>query len=119
MRRGLAPAVACALVLTGGIAPTHAGESAAVALAEQAPTTEDQCYILVELCHGANVALDRAERTPWSSRSDALSFRQDGQAELAVDDARQAAEAIERRNGKRLACFDDPECRGILPKPRR
>ena len=27
-----------------------------------------------------------------------------------------AAKVIERRNGRRLRCFDDPECRGVLSK---
>jgi hypothetical protein len=115
MRRRIAPAVACALVLVG--APSRArAESAAASFAEQAPTQADQCYILVELCHAANVAIDRTERTPPGR--DVLAFQQEGKAELAVDDALAAAEVIERRNGKRLACFDDPECRGILPKPK-
>jgi hypothetical protein len=114
--RRIVETFACALLLTVAASRARAAESAAVALAEQAPTVYDQCQLLVELCHGANVAIDRSGRTNPSR--DVLVFRQSGQAALAVDDARGAARVIERRNGKRLRCFDDPECRGIIPKPK-
>jgi hypothetical protein len=93
-----------------------AGESAAAALAAQAPTDADQCELLRRLCHAAVVAGARATNTPWSSRTDTLIVSQEGKAGLAVRDARDAARVIEQRHGgRRLPCFDHPECRFLGP----
>ena len=92
-------------------------ESAAAAFARQAPTDHDQCQVLLALCHAAVVAGARANDTPWSSRTDRLITKQEGQAALAVRDANDAARVIEERHGGgRLPCFDHPECR-FLGKP--
>jgi len=94
-----------------------AADGAAAAFARQAPTDWDQCQVLLALCHAAVVAGVRAEGTPWSSRTDKLIYRQEGQAALAVRDANDAARVIEQRHGgRRLSCFDHPDCR-FLGKP--
>jgi hypothetical protein len=84
---------------------------------EGLPSESDECEFLLDLCDGAQASLDRAERTPGAA--DVLAARQAAIAEARVDDARDAARAIERKRGKRLACFEDRECRGIVPRPRK
>jgi hypothetical protein len=92
-----------------------AEESAAAAFAAQAPTDWDQCQLLHALCHAAVVAVERANGTP--ATADVLSSVQEGKAALAIRDARDAARVIEQRHGgRRLPCFDDPEC-AFLGKP--
>ena len=97
-------------------ASSRAGESAAAALAAQAPTDADQCELLRRLCHAAVLAGARASDTPRTSRTDTLMVSQEGKAALAARDARDAARVIERRHdGRRLPCFDEPECRFLGP----
>ncbi len=94
-------------------------EGAAAAFAAQAPTDWDQCQVLLALCHAAVVAGARADGTPMSGRTDRLVTRQYGEAALAARDAHDAATVIEQRHGgRRLRCFDDPECR-FLGMPSR
>ncbi len=105
------------LVLLAVVPPATAADSAAAALARQAPTDRDQCQLLLALCHAAVVAGVRANETPWSSRTDTLIYSQEGKAALAARDARDAARVIEQRHGgRRLPCFDHPDCR-FLGKP--
>jgi len=84
---------------------------------EGLPSEADDCEFLLDLCEGAQASLDRAERTPGAS--DVLAARQAAIADARIDDARDAARAIERKRGRRLACFDDRECRGIIPRSRK
>jgi hypothetical protein len=112
MRRLTAFAILTVLALPRA---STAAESAAAALAAQAPTDWDQCQLLQALCHAAVVAVSRANGTPGTA--EILTFSQEGKAELAVRDARDAARVIEQRHGgKRLPCFDHPEC-AFLGKP--
>jgi hypothetical protein len=100
------------LALLASLQPSTAEERAAAAFARQAPTDRDQCQVLVTLCHAAVVAGARASTTPWSSRTDNLIYSQDGKTALAVRDAHDAARVIEERHGgRRLPCFDHPECK--------
>jgi hypothetical protein len=84
---------------------------------EGLPTESDECTFLLDLCDGADGALGRAERTPGAA--DALAARQAAIADAKVRDARDAARAIERKRGHRLACFDHRACRGIVPRARK
>jgi hypothetical protein len=78
----------------------------------------DECRFLLQLCAGARASIGRAEGTPASA--DILASRQSDIAAARVGDAVHAARAIERKRGRRLPCFDEPVCAGIVPpaKPR-
>lgn len=77
----------------------------------------DECGLLIALCKIAQSSVDRAEGTPPTA--DVLATRQSLNADARVDEAREAARAIERKHGRRLACLDDEACAGIVPKPAR
>jgi len=77
---------------------------------------EKQCDFLQALCHSAIVSIERANSIP--ATADLLATRQDLRADQHVLEATVAAEAIERKAGKRLACFDKDDCRVILPQPK-
>ena len=78
----------------------------------------DECAFLRQLCVGARASLRREAETP--PNADVLASRQGGIADARVRDAVNASRAIERKRGRRLACFDDADCTGIVPpaKPR-
>ena len=76
---------------------------------------EKQCDFLQALCHAAVVSIERANSIP--ATADLLSTRQDLRADQHVREAVVASEAIERKSG-RLACFDQDDCRVILPRPK-
>jgi len=77
--------------------------------AERLETEKEQCDMLLQLCHQATVALDSAELTPPSA--DVLASRNALKADLRVEDAVSAARVFLRKNGgRRLPCFDDPDC---------
>jgi hypothetical protein len=112
MRSGL---VAAALLVAGAL-PALARDPERIARFVQGlPSEADECAFLRQLCRGAEESLGREARTPGGR--DLLATRQAAIAEARVLDARDAARAIERKRGRRLACFDDPVCRRILPKP--
>jgi hypothetical protein len=77
---------------------------------------EKQCNFLQALCHAAVVSIERANSIP--ATADLLATRQDLRADQHVLEAVVASEAIERKAGKRLACFDEGDCRVILPRPK-
>jgi len=77
---------------------------------------EKQCDFLQALCHAAVVSIERANSIP--ATADLLATRQDLRADQHVREAMVAADAIERKAGKRLACFDEDDCRVILPRPK-
>ena len=77
---------------------------------------EKRCDFLQALCHAAVVSIERANSIP--ATRDLLATRQDLRADQHVLEAVVASEAIERKAGKRLACFDEDDCRVILPRPK-
>jgi hypothetical protein len=101
--RAAAPAVAADL------------ETGMERLVENLPA-EKRCNLLQALCHAAVVSIERAGSIPASR--DLLATRQDLRADQHVREAVVASEAIERKAGKRLACFDQDDCRVILPRPK-
>ena len=77
--------------------------------AERLDTEEKQCEMLLQLCHQATNALNAAALTPPSA--DVLATRNAAKADLRVEDAVSAARVFLRKNGgRRLPCFDDPDC---------
>jgi hypothetical protein len=116
-RRMTARATLVALVLLAALTCDARAEPAGVErFVDGLPSEADECEFLLDLCEGAQASLDRAVRTPGAA--DVLAARQAAIAEARIDDARDAASAIERKRGRRRACFDDRECRGIVPRPR-
>jgi len=90
-------------------------ETGMARLVENLPR-EKQCDFLQALCHSAVVSIERANSIP--ATADLLATRQDLRADQHVLEAVVASEAIERKAGKRLACFDEDDCRVILPRPK-
>ena len=76
----------------------------------------EECNFLSALCLAAQRSIDRAEGTP--SGADVLATHQSLTADTRVREAVDAADLIERKRGRRLACFDTEPCTGIVPKPR-
>jgi hypothetical protein len=109
-----------AVVLLGSalLAPARAGdvESRIDDLVDSLPGEAEECAFLRALCLAAASSIERAEGTPPSA--DFLATRQDLFADARVREAVAGAAAIERKHRKRLPCFDDEDCRGILPRPR-
>ena len=101
--RSAAPAVAADL------------ETGMKKLVENLPR-EKRCDFLQALCRAAVVSIQRANSIP--ATADLLATRQDLRADQRVREAMAAADAIERKAGKRLACFDEDDCRVILPRPK-
>ena len=101
---GLA-ALALGLVLA---APARA-DTASVAARLEGEKAE--CDFLLGLCRAANRAVRFARDTPLTPATDVLATRHARDAELRVRDAVEAGRALKKKHGgKRLACFDDPEC---------
>ena len=110
--------VAIVVALGGTLVPAVAGdvESRIQDLVDSLPGEQEECAFLRALCLAAGNSIDRAEGTPPSA--DFLSTRQGLFADARVREAAAAVAAIERKHGKRPACADDDECRGIVPRPR-
>ena len=105
--------------LLGGLAAQAVAadlETGMARLVENLDTREKQCGFLQALCHAAVVSIERANSIP--ATADLLATRQDLRADQRVLEAVVASEAIERKAGKRLACFDEDDCRVILPRPK-
>jgi len=112
MRRGrIVLAYAAAFVLSAA----SAGASVVDAI-DSMGSEADECGLLIALCKIAGRSAARAEGTP--SSADLLATRQTLNADARIDEAVDAARAIERKHGRRLACLDDDACAGIVPKPR-
>ena len=90
-------------------------ETGMARLVENLPR-EKRCDFLQALCRAAVVSIQRANSIP--ATADLLATRQDLRADQRVREAMAAADAIERKAGKRLACFDEDDCRVILPRPK-
>jgi hypothetical protein len=112
MRRGRA-ALLCATAFVLSVA--SAGASVVDAI-DSMGSEADECGLLIALCKIASRSAARAEGTP--SSADLLATRQALNADARIDEAVEASRAIERKRGRRLACFDDDACAGIVPKPR-
>ena len=110
--------VVLATLLWISVAPAVAAdlETGMERLVENLDTREKQCGFLQALCHAAVVSIERANSIP--ATADLLSTRQDLRADQHVLEAVVASEAIQRKVGKRLACFDEDDCRVILPRPK-
>lgn len=73
-----------------------------------------ECDFLLGLCRAANRAERFSADTPLSSRTDVLATRHAHEAEMHVEDALEAGRAIKAKHGgRKLRCFDDPECRFV------
>ena len=110
--------VLLAVLLGGSAVPAVAAdlETGMEKLVENLDTREKQCGFLQALCRAAVVSIERANSVPPTA--DLLATRQDLRADQHVREAVVASEAIERKNGKRLGCFDADDCRVILPRPK-
>jgi hypothetical protein len=106
--------LAALLGLPAGSAMAADLETGMQKLVENLDTREKQCGFLQALCHAAVVSIERANSIP--ATADLLSTRQDLRADQHVREAEVAAEAVERKAGKRLACFDEDDCRVVLPR---
>jgi hypothetical protein len=100
------------LAVTAARAPASGLEDLVASLSSET----EECNFLSSLCRAARVSSARAEGTP--SNADVLSTRQALVADARTRDAIDAAHFIERKRGRRLACFDVEPCAGIVPKAR-
>jgi len=85
-------------------------------LVDHLDTPEMQCGFLRTLCRAAVDSIERANSVP--ATADLLATRQDLRADQHVREAVVAAVAVERKAGQRLACFDEGDCRVVLPRPK-
>ena len=110
--------VLLAALLGSSAAPAVAAdlETGMERLVANLDTRELQCSFLQAMCHSAVVSIERANSIP--ATADLLSTRQDLRADQHVREALVAADAVERKAGKRLPCFDEDDCRVILPRPK-
>jgi hypothetical protein len=80
-------------------------------------TEEAECSFLVGLCRTANRGAGYAAGTPRTSRTEVLATRNTMKADMQARDAIEAGEAIKAKHGgKKLKCFDDPECEFVRLK---
>ncbi len=106
--------IACAV----GLLVVAASATASVEDAIRSMRSEkDECGLLIALCKIARRSAQRAEGTP--ATADVLSTTQSANANARVTEAAAAARAIERKHDRRLRCFDDVACAGIVPNARR
>ena len=80
------------------------------------PSESEECDFLRSLCRAARLSTERAEDTPGTR--DLLATRQELMAETRIREAGVAADAIERKRGRRLPCFTEDDCARVLPRPR-
>ena len=111
-RRALASLITAVLLVA---APVAAGPGNLAVYVGSLPDETAECAFLAQLCQGARASIGRTERTPPSR--DVLASRQAGVAGGRMDDVVAAARAIERKRGRRLACFDREPCLGLVPGP--
>jgi hypothetical protein len=94
------------------LAPGARADTASVVAHLQGEQAE--CDFLLGLCRAANRAERFSADTPLSSRTDVLATRHAREAELHTEDALEAGRAIkDKHGGRKLWCFDDPECRFV------
>src|SRR5437870_13567103 len=107
-QRALA-AVALGLVLAAPAWP----DAARVAAGLEGEKAE--CDLLLGLCRAANRAARFAQETPFTA--DVLATRHARDAELRERDALEAGRVLrDKHGGKKLKCFDDPECAFVKTK---
>ena len=74
-----------------------------------------ECDFLRGLCRAANRAARFARDTPFPA--DVLATRHARDAELRAADALEAGQVLkDKHGGKKLECFDDPECAFVKAK---
>ena len=70
-----------------------------------------ECDFLLTLCRLANRAAKFARDTPLTAQTDVLATRHAREAEMRTADALEAGRVLkDKHGGKKLKCFDDPEC---------
>jgi len=107
-----------AVLLNGATPPAAAVdlESGMADFVAGLATETEECDFLRSLCRAARLSIERAEGTPPAA--DFLATRQGLMGETRVREAEAAAEAIERKRGRRLPCFTEDDCKAVLPPPR-
>jgi hypothetical protein len=76
-----------------------------------------ECDFLRGLCRTANRTARFAADTPLTGQTEVLATRHAREAEMHVQDALEAGQAITAKHGgRKLACFDDPECEFVRRK---
>ena len=70
-----------------------------------------ECDFLLGLCRAANRSARFAADTPLTAQTEVLATRHAREAQMHVQDALEAGQAImAKHGGRKLKCFDDPEC---------
>jgi len=107
-----------AVCLGGAIPPAAAVdlESGMADFVAGLPTETVECDFLQSLCRAAWLSAGRTEGTPPSA--DFLATREGLIADARLREAVDAADAIEHKRGRRLPCFTEDDCKGVLPRPR-
>ena len=76
-----------------------------------------ECDFLLNLCRAANRAVQFSRDTPLTPRTEVLATRHEREAEMHVQDAVEAGRVLrDKHPGKRLPCFDDPDCAFVKAK---
>jgi hypothetical protein len=110
--RGLA-ALALGLLL----AAPACGDTAAGRVAAHLEGEKAECDFLLNLCRAANRAVQFSRDTPLTPRTEVLATRHEREAEMHVQDAVEAGRVLrDKHPGKRLPCFDDPDCAFVKAK---
>ena len=104
-----------AFVLAVVLAGTARADTASVVANLKSEETE--CSFLLGLCRTANRTARFAADTPVAGATDGIATRNARRAEMSVQDAIEAGRAIRAKHGgRKLACFDDPECGFVRAK---
>ena len=70
-----------------------------------------ECDFLLGLCRAASRAARFARDTPVAPHTEVLTTRRARETELRAADALEFGRALkDKHGGKKLKCFDDPEC---------
>ena len=103
------------VALASGVAQNAYAGTAEVA--KRLETEKEQCQFMYYLCREASRAIENAGNTPGAG---VLAFKNERLAEMHVQDAVEAADAIAAKYppGKAPACLSAPEC-GFLANARR
>jgi hypothetical protein len=104
-----------AFVLVFVLAGTARADTASVVA--NLKSEQAECSFLLGLCRTANRAARFAADTPVGGATDGIATRNARQAEMSVQDALEAGQAIKaKHDGRKLSCFDDPECGFVRAK---
>lgn len=103
---------ALAVTLLGAVG-APAGTRTAALVAESLDDEDSQCEFVLYLCERTNDAIERAAGTP--ATADVTVFKHDAEVALRLEEIADAVRVIRKKHGgKRLACFKDPECEGLI-----